>query len=52
MGRELLARYPSYRHSLLEAGIYLKDLGCEWDLLSELREDRELTMCLNVFKYR
>ncbi|CAG7934385.1 unnamed protein product [Penicillium olsonii] len=38
MGRELLARYPMYRHSLLEAGIYLKDLGCEWDLFSELRE--------------
>ncbi|KAJ5747735.1 uncharacterized protein N7511_009431 [Penicillium nucicola] len=39
MGRELLTRYPMYRHSLIEAGIYLKSLGCEWDLLSELQKE-------------
>jgi hypothetical protein len=35
MGLELIARYPVYRQSLVEAGNYLRTLDCEWDLLSE-----------------
>lgn len=35
MGRELLSRYSVYRTSLVEAGLYLRSLGCDWDLLSE-----------------
>lgn len=35
MGRELLDRYPVFRSSLFEAGIYLKTLGCPWDLLGK-----------------
>ncbi|KAL2835360.1 hypothetical protein BJY01DRAFT_252737 [Aspergillus pseudoustus] len=38
MGRELIERYEVFRHSLAEAGNYLKKLGCAWDLLDELRK--------------
>ncbi|KAJ0418664.1 hypothetical protein BJY00DRAFT_324827 [Aspergillus carlsbadensis] len=38
MGRELIERYGVFRHSLAEAGNYLKELGCAWDLLDELRK--------------
>lgn len=31
MGRELLSRYPVYRNSLIDAGMYLKGLGCSWE---------------------
>jgi hypothetical protein len=33
MGRELIDRYEVFRHSLADAGSYLKELGCAWDLL-------------------
>jgi hypothetical protein len=33
MGRELIERYDVFRHSLAEAGNYLKELGCAWELL-------------------
>lgn len=33
MGRELIARYSLFRQSLVKAGIFLRDLGCKWNLL-------------------
>ncbi|CEL10219.1 hypothetical protein ASPCAL13343 [Aspergillus calidoustus] len=38
MGRELIERYEVFRHSLAQAGNYLKELGCAWELLDELRK--------------
>ncbi|KAL2793731.1 polyketide synthase [Aspergillus keveii] len=38
MGRELIDRYEVFRHSLADAGSYLKELGCAWDLLDELHK--------------
>ncbi|KAL2863130.1 uncharacterized protein BJX67DRAFT_384987 [Aspergillus lucknowensis] len=40
MGRELLNRYPVYHHSLLEAGLYLRSLGVEWDLVDVIQDDK------------
>lgn len=34
MGRELL-RYPTYKLEILEAGDYLKSLGCPWSAIGE-----------------
>jgi hypothetical protein len=30
MGRELLERYPLFKNSMTEAGLYLQSLGCSW----------------------
>ncbi|PYI05349.1 polyketide synthase [Aspergillus sclerotiicarbonarius CBS 121057] len=38
MGRELIGRYEVFTRSLSESGIYLKELGCEWDALDELQK--------------
>ncbi|GFF87206.1 hypothetical protein IFM53868_05068 [Aspergillus udagawae] len=38
MGRELIERYEVFSQSLAEAGNYIKELGCAWDLLDELRK--------------
>ncbi|KAL2818527.1 hypothetical protein BDW59DRAFT_165475 [Aspergillus cavernicola] len=38
IGRELIERYEVFSHSLAKAGNYLKELGCAWDLLDELRK--------------
>ncbi|KAL9110459.1 MAG: hypothetical protein Q9227_005003 [Pyrenula ochraceoflavens] len=43
MGRELLGRYPVYQNSLLDAGIYLKGLGCSWDPIEELSKGNDVT---------
>lgn len=42
MGRELIAAYPVFRDTLLEAEGYLRDLGATWSLVEELTRD-ELT---------
>lgn len=41
MGCELLSRYQVYRQNLVEAGQYLRSLGCEWDLLGKLPTIRD-----------
>ena len=33
MGRESISVYPTFRKSLEEAGIELKDIGCPWSLM-------------------
>ncbi|RAK95751.1 type I polyketide synthase [Aspergillus ibericus CBS 121593] len=38
MGRELIDHYEVFTSSLSESGIYFKELGCEWDVLEELRK--------------
>lgn len=35
MGRELLYRYPVYRNSLLDASVFLRELGCPWDAVGK-----------------
>ncbi|KAM7200715.1 Compactin diketide synthase mokB [Naviculisporaceae sp. PSN 640] len=40
MGRELMA-YPVYRESIEAAATYMKNLGADWDLQSELSKDEE-----------
>ncbi|PYH87840.1 polyketide synthase [Aspergillus ellipticus CBS 707.79] len=37
MGRELIGRYEVFTNSISESSIYLKGLGCEWDVLDELQ---------------
>jgi len=37
MGRELLAKYPIFKRSLLDAEAYLQTLGCHWHLMGKLR---------------
>ncbi|KAL8720573.1 MAG: hypothetical protein Q9225_002592 [Loekoesia sp. 1 TL-2023] len=41
MGRELIQAYPVFKASLLEAEVYLKELGATWSLLEELTRDAE-----------
>lgn len=43
MGRELLSAYPLFKASILEAEAFLKEFGCKWSLLEELRRDGEST---------
>ncbi|KAL3461786.1 hypothetical protein BJX64DRAFT_288967 [Aspergillus heterothallicus] len=40
MGRELLVRYSVYRQSIIEASVYLRSLGVEWDILDVLQADK------------
>ncbi|PLN79543.1 hypothetical protein BDW42DRAFT_172734 [Aspergillus taichungensis] len=40
MGRELIPRYEIFRNTLADAGQYLKTLGCEWDVLDEMRKPK------------
>jgi acyl transferase domain-containing protein len=35
MGRELLAKYPVFKKSLLDAEAYLRALGCHWHLMGK-----------------
>jgi malonyl CoA-acyl carrier protein transacylase len=37
MGRELLGKYPVFKSSLLDAGAYLRTLGCHWHLIGKSR---------------
>ncbi|RAL14312.1 type I polyketide synthase [Aspergillus homomorphus CBS 101889] len=38
MGRELIDRYDVFRDTLIDLSKYLKSLGCEWDILDELKK--------------
>ncbi|RDW89980.1 type I polyketide synthase [Aspergillus mulundensis] len=37
MGRELLSAYAVFYESIKSAGIYLRSLGCSWNILDELQ---------------
>jgi acyl transferase domain-containing protein len=43
MGRELLT-YPVYQQSLQEANDYLVTLGCTWNLMSELAQNKDTSI--------
>ncbi|KAL4934290.1 uncharacterized protein BDV17DRAFT_296996 [Aspergillus undulatus] len=38
MGRELLSAYPTFHESVQSACVYLKSLGCTWDVIDELQK--------------
>ncbi|RMZ66367.1 polyketide synthase [Pyrenophora seminiperda CCB06] len=43
MGRELIAAYPVFRESLVEAEGYLREFGATWNLMEELYQTEKTT---------
>ncbi|KAK2042693.1 polyketide synthase module [Colletotrichum somersetense] len=43
MGRELIATYPAFKSSLEEADAFLRELGADWSLMTELHRDAKTT---------
>ncbi|KAK2728132.1 beta-ketoacyl synthase domain-containing protein [Colletotrichum kahawae] len=43
MGRELITTYPVFKNSLEEADAFVRELGADWSLMTELHRDAKTT---------
>lgn len=46
MGRELIARYPVFRETLLRASLYLENIGASWSLLGFISLTKSFLMVI------
>ena len=48
MGHESISVYPTFRKSLEEVGIELKDIGCPWSLIGESHHFSFIATSFNI----